>query len=533
MQIVEYVDGRRRIIKHVGSAHTEAELGFLVRQAQAVLDDGTQGVLDLGRGAVPAARRVAMVEPAADRGLFDGPVARVPAPLITPARVVGTAAEVVFDALAGVYADLGFDAVGDGVFRDLVITRIVEPTSLLDAERVLADMGREAASYATMKRTLARCTGGRYRDQLARLCFNHAVTSGDVSLIMYDVTTLYWEAEKEDKLRKVGYSKERRVDPQIVVGLLVDRGGFPLEIGCFEGDKAETLTIVPIVKQFVARHDLAHMVVVADAGMLSQANLKALAEEHLSFIVGSRQTKAPIDLESHFRWHGNAFTDGQIIDTITPKNSRKRENDTSLLAEPVWDPGQHPGSWRAVWAYSKKRSVRDNKTITIQENRAQEVIAGTKKAKVTRFVRNTDGKRSLDQTSVDRARKLAGLKGYVSNIPATIMPAAEVISSYHDLWSVERSFRMSKTDLRARPMFARRRDAIEAHLTIVFTALAVAREVQARTGLSIRQVVRQLRLLRSATIAINGTVQTFPPVINPEQQSILNSLAKQETGNPD
>jgi len=97
-----------------------------------------------------------------------------------------------------------------------------------------------------------------------------------VSLCLYDVTTLYFEAEHEDALRKVGYSKERRVDPQIVVGLLVDRHGFPLEIGCFEGDKAETLTIVPIAGQFATRHGIAGMVVVADAGMLSAANLTAL-----------------------------------------------------------------------------------------------------------------------------------------------------------------------------------------------------------------------------------------------------------------
>jgi transposase len=95
------------------------------------------------------------------------------------------------------------------------------------------------------------------------------------------------------------------------------------------------LTIVPIVKQFAARHDLAHMVVVADAGMLSRKNLDELAGEGLFFIVGSRATKAPIDLESHFRWHGDAFSDGQVIDTITPKNSRVRENDTNRKAEPV------------------------------------------------------------------------------------------------------------------------------------------------------------------------------------------------------
>jgi len=89
---------------------------------------------------------------------------------------------------------------------------------------------------------------------------------------------------------------------------------------------------------------------------------------------------------------------------------------------------------------------------------------------------------------------------------------------------VEQSFRMSKTDLAARPMFVRRRDAIEAHLTIVFTALAVAREAQDRTGLAIRNVIRQLRPLRSAAIAVNGAVQTFPPAIGPEQQEILDGL---------
>jgi transposase len=106
------------------------------------------------------------------------------------------------------------------------------------------------------------------------------------------VTTLYFEAEHEDDLRKVGYSKERRVDPQVVVGLLVDRAGFPLEIGCFEGNKAETATLLPVVQEFQARHSLEGMVVVADAGMLSAGNLKELDQAGLRFLVGSRVTKA-------------------------------------------------------------------------------------------------------------------------------------------------------------------------------------------------------------------------------------------------
>jgi hypothetical protein len=527
VQIAESVEGRRRIVRHVGSARDEADLGLLMEQAQRLLADDAQGVLDLG--ITPVAAKAVMLARCEPRGLFAGP-AGAPAvrPMVSRSRVLKTSSGLLYEALAGVYTSLGFDVVGEESFRDLVIARIVEPTSLLDVDRVLAEMGRRAVSLSTRKRTLRRCHQGEYRDQIAAACFAHAVTAGDVSLVLYDVTTLYFEAEKEDEgangLRKVGYSKERRVDPQIVVGLLVDRHGFPLEIGCYEGNKAETLTIVPIVKQFQARHGLADMVVVADAGMLSSSNLRQLDEANLRFIVGARVTKAPKDLESHFRWHGDAFVDGQVIDTITPRTGHKIENDPRRKAEPAWDRAQHPGSWRAVWAYSTKRAVRDNKTLTLQENRAKAVVAGETPARTPRFVKTTNGAARLDEASLARARRLVGLKGYVTNIPAALMPAGEVIASYHDLWHVEQSFRMSKADLAARPMFARTRDAIEAHLTIVFTALAVSRTVQDRTGLSLRRVLRTLKPLRSATVEINGVISTIPPALGPDETAILDAL---------
>jgi hypothetical protein len=119
----------------------------------------------------------------------------------------------------------------------------------------------------------------------------------------------------------------------------------------------------------------------------------------------------------------------------------------------VWHPGEHTGSWRAVWAYSAKRAARDTTTLTLQENRAKEVVAGQRTARTPRFVKTTHGARSFDEAALTRARRLVGLKGYVTNIPVTLTPATEVIASYHDLWHVEQSFRMSKTDLRARPMF--------------------------------------------------------------------------------
>ncbi len=504
VQIARKENRRDVVIEHLGSAHTEAELAALVQVGRRKIEEG-QGVLDLDLGPEQDPD-VAIIQTKTSRLLID---------VVTRA-----------------WRDLGFDVITDEAFFQLVLARVVEPTSMLDSVRVLTELGLTPAHRNTFSATLRRCGQRGYRDQIAIACFNDAATWGDVSLCLYDVTTLYFEAEKEDPdvggqdgLRKVGYSKERRVDPQIVVGLLVDRRGFPLEIGCFEGNKAETLTMIPIIKQFQERHDLADMVVVADAGMLSATNLRELDDAGLRFIVGSRVTKAPVDLESHFRWHGDAFIDGQLIDTITPKNRRVIENDSNKKREPVWDPEQHPESWRAVWAYSAKRAARDAKTLTLQENRAREVIAGEKSARTPRFVRTTNGTKSLDEASLARARRLVGLKGYVTNIPTAIMDPDEVIGSYHDLWRVEQSFRMSKTDLRARPMFHHKRESIEAHLTIVFAALAIARYLQQRTGVSIKKLVQTLRPLQDITITLAGQTIDARPQIPADVQELIDRVA--------
>jgi hypothetical protein len=126
-----------------------------------------------------------------------------------------------------------------------------------------------------------------------------------------------------DELRKVGMSKEHRVDPQVQVGLLVDPGGFPLEVHLFEGNKAGTTTLIPVLSAFAQRHGVRDMVVVADAGMLSAANLNALQDAGFGFIVGSRITRAPYDLAGHFQRHGNYFTDGQVLESARQMGTGK------------------------------------------------------------------------------------------------------------------------------------------------------------------------------------------------------------------
>ena len=129
--------------------------------------------------------------------------------------------------------------------------------------------------------------------------------------------------------------------------------------------------------------------------------------------------------------------------------------------------------------------------------------------------------------NIDRARQLSGLKGYVTNLDPKVMDGAGVIAAYHDLWKVEASFRMTKSDLRARPIFHHQRESIEAHLTVVFAALAISRDLQTRTGVTIKKLVQTLRAARSATIRINDQRLTLPPELTSQARAILDAL---ETG---
>jgi len=166
----------------------------------------------------------------------------------------------------------------------MVLARLIEPTSKAQVPRVLGDLGLESVSTRTLFRSLARAQERGYRESLSGALLEHVTATRGLALCLYDVTTLYFEAEREDDLRRVGYSKDRRVDPQIIVGLLVDRHGFPLQVGCWEGNKAETTTIIPIAEAFQAAHGIEDLIIVADAGMLSVANLTALDDARLRFI---------------------------------------------------------------------------------------------------------------------------------------------------------------------------------------------------------------------------------------------------------
>ena len=410
VQIVTRRGRQLEQVEHLGSAHTDAELALLLSAARERLSPG-QVELDLGVVASVPPRISEVADWTASRrsgqAALGDAVPAVPAggrPVSANAggRVVATSSRLLWQVLTDAYARLGLDALADEAFRAMVLARIVEPTSKADSLRVLADLGAPAPALRTLFRSLRRCQDNGYRDAIARACARFSAAAGGLSaLVMYDCTTLHFETGDEDAgprgLRKVGMSKEHRVDPQAQVGLLVDPSGFPLEVHLFAGNTAETTTLLPVLTAFAERHGVIGLVVVADAGMLSAGNLNAIEDAGFSFIVGSRITRAPYDLAGHFTRHGDYFADGQILESArvmgSGKDARKR---------------------RVVYQYSARRYHRDNKTINAQIGRAGKAADGSAPLTRTRFLKVTGAARELNQETIDRARQLAGLKGYVS-----------------------------------------------------------------------------------------------------------------------
>ena len=463
VQIAYKQKGKVVKILHIGSAHTKEDLNILVTLARKRLH-------------------------ANQLSLF---------PESQPSLRVGikkSYSGLLWNILREQYRLLGFDRLNDEIFEALCIARIVEPTSKLDSLRVLADLGAAPIDRNKLYRSLAKAADQDYRKTISQACFEKANRQG-LTLVLYDVTTLYFEVQEEDEYRKVGLSKERRLEPQIIIGLLVDRNGFPLGLHSFEGNKAETKTILPVIEAFQAQHGLSKVTVVADAAMLSAANLSDIGETGYTYIVGSRLHKVPYDIAEYQKTR--QMTDQQIVVA-------------------------HQEGYRVIYQYRAKRAALDLRNIEKQVAKAKKALNGQIPTNRTKFITVKAKSKQLNQKLIDKARALAGIKGYVTNLDVS---DAEVIGFYHQLFQVEASFRMAKSDLRARPIYHRKRDSIEAHLTIVLAALAISRNIEYQTGISIKQFVKNLRPIRSGVVTINGAEVLAEPEIPLKIQSMVSRLS--------
>jgi transposase len=329
-----------------------------------------------------------------------------------------------------------------------------------------------------------------------------------MSIVFYDVTTLYFETDNEDDLRKTGFSKEgKHQHPQIVLGLLVSMNGYPLAYEIFEGNKFEGHTMLPVVEGFRKKYQLNDLVIIADAGLLSNDNLKELQEEKYQYILGAR-----IKNESR-----------PVKDKILALSLADAE---SVTIEK--EPGQ-----TLIVSYSAKRAQKD---AANRKKGLEKLERGLAKGKLTKQHINNRGYNkylkmdgainiTIDYEKYKADSKWDGLKGYLTN---TKMGNDQVIENYKHLWMIEKAFRISKTDLHIRPVYHYVRRRIEAHLCIAFCAYKIYKELDRQlkiknAGLSPEKAIDILKTIYQITITTPYSNQKYSRLYlpNEEQQSLL------------
>lgn len=452
-------DRRQRVVKSLGVGRTEHELLELERRGRDFIASNYGPLLP------------GLSETDNELEGYLATIRNSQIQIIGPELIFGT-----------LYDRMGYSALGNEMFRHLVICRLYNPGSKLKTVEYLANYLHVTCSADKIYRFLDElclrprkdadtapaagddAVGGGadtgLKGQVEQITFAHTrqVMGGEITVCFYDMTTLYFEASEEDELRRYGFSKDgKNACPQIFLGLLVAGGGNPIGYEIFEGNTAESRTLVPMIRALAAKFGFSLPVVVADSGLLTRKNMEELEKEGYQYILGAR-----------------------------PKNEVRTVKDRILalnLSDGMAAELDKGDGVRLIVSCSDKRARKDAYNRKRGLARLEKSIGSGKLTKqninnrgYNKYLRvDGDATVSIDRDKFDADAAWDGIKGYVTN---TTLPASEVIGKYSNLWYIERAFRLNKSDLAVRPIYHRLRNRIEGHICICFTAYAILLELE-------------------------------------------------------
>ena len=358
-----------------------------------------------------------------------------------------------------IYDYIGFGQIKEELFRHLVISRLAFPLSKLKTTEYLYRYQGKNIDVNSIYRFLDKLSG-LLKCEVEKIAFAHTkrTLKDSISVVFYDMTTLYFEASDEDDLRKTGFSKDgKHTNPQILIGLLVGLGGYAIGYDIFEGNTYEGDTLIPFLESISRKFNLKKPVVVADSGLLSEKNTKALKKAKYKYIIGARIKSESKEIQEKIL--SKKYKDGMCY--VIHKNK----------------------SQKLIINYSTQRAKKD------YYNRKKGLLRLEKNLKSGRLTKahinnrgynkylQLDGQVdiTIDYQKFEQDAQWDGLKGYLTN---TRLSNDAVLENYKNLFHIERAFRMSKTDLRIRPIYHRLRHRIEAHICIAFTAYTIYKELE-------------------------------------------------------
>lgn len=361
--------------------------------------------------------------------------------------------------LGSIFDEIGFNAIDDRLFKQLVIARLCFPASKLKTTEFLSKYHFLSVEPQHIYRYLDKLHSSQ-KELVQDISYAHSlkILDGKINVVFYDVTTLYFEVDNEDEIRKTGFSKEgKHQNPQILLGLLVSIDGYPLAYEIFEGNKYEGHTMLPVINGFRERYNIDKLVVVADSGLLTNANIQELCSKGYEFILGARIKNETASIKD------------KILNF-----------DYSETAEQLISKGD--GN-RLLVTHSEKRAKKD------KHNREKGLAKLERKIRTGKLTKSNINNRgynkylkmdgdislSIDMEKFDFDSKWDGLKGYLTN---TRMSNREIMENYAHLWKIEKAFRISKHDLKIRPVYHWVQRRIEAHICISFVAYKIYKELE-------------------------------------------------------
>lgn len=445
IQIIDKSSGKYRVISTVGSTNDPVRLQILLVEAKQQLAKITgQGSLNFD---------VAQEKELIDL-FFNG---------IEEIRLVGP--ELV---LGKLFDEIGFCRIKDNLFRHLVIARLCYPVSKLKTTDYLFKYKGISVDVERIYRYMDKLHKNQ-KDLIQQISYAHTlkVLNDRISVVFYDVTTLYFEIEDQDDLRKTGFSKDgKHQHPQILLGLLVSIDGYPLAYEIFEGNKFEGHTMMPVIEVFKQKYNLDKLVVVADAGLLSNENIVDLQSKGYDYIIGARIKNDKQSIQQKIL--ALSLESGQCAEIA-------RDNQTRLII-----------------SFSEARAQKDAANRKRGLDKLEQTVVNGKLSKnnlnrrgYNKYLKlEGDVTISIDYDKWKDDAKWDGLKGYITN---TKLTQDQVIEQYGNLWKIEKAFRISKTDLRIRPIYHRLKRRIETHICIAFCAYKIYKELE-----------RQLKLKKAA-----------------------------------
>lgn len=472
-QIGEKREGRFVLIRHVGCAREPAQIEALRLKALQLLEEERS-----------------RYQP----NLFPEPSLNLPTAKVSQWQITG------YHRVFGrVYDRIGFPQT---LLRDLVIARIAYPKSKAATLRYL----KSYLGISLKKDIVYRFLDTLEKESLTRTAFNFVAGHhpNGISICFYDVTTLYFETSTEDEFRQKGFSKDHRCDmPQILIGLFVDSNGYPFDIHWFEGKTFEGHTFNQAMDAIQSKYNFPCLTVVADAGMLSQENLAYLKEKNIDYIVGARLRNLPESLTQQFLSY--SFAPHSPFQTLCK--------------------GQ-----RLIINYSPERAKQDRKnrerTLAHLHKKLNQKKLVLKKSKYLKL----EGKQKIvgiDNDQILYDQKFDGLKGYNTNLEEKI-PAATILDQYRQLWRVEKAFRMSKHDLRERPIYHSQPARIKAHLLLCFVSLLVLKETEMqleKIHCTIEKAIELLGKVGQGKVQVNNVMLLAESEVDELTQSILDLFA--------